>query len=75
MYEILRVCLKKRTKNKEQRTETDCRGRGVKKFEERKKKKKLLIFLTPSRVTYRDRAKEEEEGEEKSRSSNISRGE
>ena len=72
MYEILRVCLKKRTKNKEQRQMTD---RGVKKFEERKRKKKLLIFLTPSRVTYRDRAKEEEEGEEKSRSSNISRGE
>ena len=72
MYEILRVCLKKRTKNKEQRQMTD---RGVKNLKKEKEKRKLLIFLTPSRVTYRDRAKEEEEGEEKSRSSNISRGE
>ena len=66
------MCLKKRTKNKEQRQMTD---RGVKNLKKEKEKRKLLIFLTPSRVTYRDRAKEEEEGEEKSRSSNISRGE
>ena len=64
------VCVFKK-KNKEQRTETDCRGRGVKKFEERKKKKekrKTLDFSHPltryvpsSRERRRRRRREEQE--------------